>query len=358
MVIKVTVRMNRTPLIALIVGIAVLVAALDFRTSAELAGSVLFAFALVLCITQRSKWLLWSIATIAVLLNVAAGFWPFHRVALRQLGVPLAHRALVTVSILALATFVHLRIRKSRKAVLAIAAIELQNNELIARNEQLGRELEKTKAVNKGKKKTLVLTIKQYQAFVGHLSDMHRTMVVTAMCSGLPASEMLALRWDQLDLATGVMRAPQHVANGRAETAGFDRQISMDPVLVETLLEWRNNIHGTGLIFPSHTTGRSYRSGPIQQSYFGPAAEKLGLVGVCWQTFPQSYRRWIDEEGTPMAVQQKLTRHAPAATMMRNRGKASAKPKAKTNGKVIRQVPAASEFREDASNDPSFLFKQ
>jgi integrase len=349
--------MNRTPLVALIVGIAVLTAALDFRTSAQLAGSVLFAFALVLCITQRSKWMLWGIATIAVLLNVAAGFWPFHRVPLRHLWVPLAHRGLVTVSLLSLATFVHLRIRKSRKAVLDVAAIELHNSELIAHNEQLGRELVKIKAVNKGKQKPLVLTIKQYQAFVGHLSDMHRTMVVTAMCSGLTVSEVLALRWDQLDLATGVMCAPQHVANGETiKTAGLDGQISMDPVLVETLLEWRNKTHATGLIFPSHITGRCYRSGPIQQGYFRPAAEKLGLVGVCWQTFPQSYRSWMDEEGMPKAVQQKLMRHAPA-TIMRNHGNPASKPKAKTNGKVVRQVPAVSGFRDDASADASFLFK-
>jgi integrase len=366
MIITVTVRMNRTPLVALIVGIAVLTAALDFRTSAWLAGSVLFTFALVLCITQRSKWLLWTIATIAILLNVAAGFWPFHRIALRYLWVPLAHRGLVTVCLLTLATFVHLRIRKSRKAVLAIAAIELHNTELIARNEQLERELAKFKAVNKGKQKPLVLTIKQYQTFVGNLSEMHRAMVVTAMCSGLPVSEALALRWDQLDLATGEMCAPHHIGNGGTiNTARPDEQISMDPVLVETLLEWRNTTHGTGLIFPSHTTGRCYRSGPIQQSYFRPVAEKLGLVGLCWQTFPQSYRSWLDEHGTPMAVRQKLMRHAPAATIMHNRGNASSKPKAKSNGKVIRQVPATSEFREEnsdrasdeTSDDASFLFK-
>ncbi len=87
--------------------------------------------------------------------------------------------------------------------MVAVAAIELQNNELIARNEQLGRELGKIKTVTKGKQKPLVLTIKQYQAFVGHLSDMHRAMVVTAMCSGLRVSEVLALKWDQLDFANG-----------------------------------------------------------------------------------------------------------------------------------------------------------
>jgi integrase len=338
--------MNRTPLVVLTVGTAVLIAALDFRTSAVLAGSVLFTFALVLCMTQRSKWLLWSITTIAVLLNVAAGFWPFHRVTLRQQWIPLAHRGPLTVSLLALATFVHLRIRKSRNAMVAVAAMELQNNELIARNQSLGCELGKVKAVSKGKQKPLTLTIKQYQAFVGELSDMHRTMVVTAMCSGLRVSEVLALTWDQLDFTNG----------GTIKTAGFYGQISMDPVLVESLLEWRNKTHGTGLIFPSHVTGRCYSSGPIQQTYFRPTAERLGLVGVCWQTFPHSYRSWMDAEETPTVVQQKLTRHAPAATIMHHHGNATSKPKAKANGKVVRQVPAASEF-PDASAEVSLLFK-
>ena len=346
--------MNRTPLVAVIVVIAVLTAALDFRTSAQLTGSILFTFALVLCITQRSRWLLWGTATIAVLLNVAAGFWPFHLVGLRHPWVPLAHRGLVTVSLLTLATFVHLLIRKGRKAVLDVAAVELRNNELIARNEQLGRELVKSKAVNRGKQKPLVLTIKQYQAFVGHLSDMHATMVVAAMCSGLRVSEVLALRWDQLDLAAGVISEPQHDAKGGTiKTAGFDRQISMDPVLVDALSEWRNKTPGTDLVFPSHITGRCYRSGPIELGYFKPAAKKLGLVGVCWQTFPDSYRSWMDEEGTAMGVQQKLRRHAPAATIMHKRGNASSKPKTKTDSKLVRRVSAASEFRDDASADAS-----
>jgi hypothetical protein len=52
-------------------------------------------------------------------------------------------------------------------------------------------------------------------------------------------------------------------------------------------------------------------------------------------------------------VQQKLMRHAPAATIMQNHGNASSKPKAKANGKVVRQVPAASGFGDEASADAS-----
>ena len=122
----------------------------------------------------------------------------------------------------------------------------------------------------------------------------------------------------------------------------------MDPVLLESLLEWRKKTPSSGLVFPSHITGRCYYAGPIQQDYFRPAARKLGLVGVCWHTFPHSYSSWMDEDGTPMGVQQKLMRHTPAATIMHNHGNASSKPKAKANGKVVRQVSAASGFRDAA----------
>ena len=125
----------------------------------------------------------------------------------------------------------------------------------------------------------------------------------------------------------------------------------MDPVLLESLLEWRKKTSGSGLVFPSHITGRCYYAGPIQQDYFRPAARKLGLVGVSWHTFPHSYRSWMDEDGTTMGVQRKLLRHASAATNTHNHGSTASKPKAKANGKPVRPVSAASGFREDVSAD-------
>ncbi len=54
-----------------------------------------------------------------------------------------------------------------------------------------------------------------------------------------------------------------------------------------------------------------------------------------------------------MGVQQKLMRHAPAATIMNNHNNAASKPKAKANGKPVRQVPAASSFHDEAASDAS-----
>jgi hypothetical protein len=61
----------------------------------------------------------------------------------------------------------------------------------------------------------------------------------------------------------------------------------------------------------------------------------------------------MDEDGTPMGAQRKLMRNAPAGAIMHNQGNAASKLKAKTNGKILRQVPSASPFRDDASTDAS-----
>jgi integrase len=346
--------MNRTPLVVIIVGIAVLIAMLDFWIPAELAGPALFTFPLVLCITLPSRWLLWATAAIAALSSVAAEIWGFHRIALPSPWVASVNHGLLLAVLLSITAVIHLWINKSQKVMRDAEEIERHSNSLKARNEQLEIELAKIKSANKAKRKPLVLTIKQYQAFAGQLSDLHRTMVVAAMCSGMRVSEVLGLRWDQLDLENGLLFIQPRVANGGIDkTEESDGPFPMDPVLLESLLEWRKKASGSGLVFPSRITGRCYYAGPIQQDYFRPAARKLGLVGVCWHTFPLSYGSWMDEDGTSKGVQQKLIRHAPAATSAHNHGSTASKSKVKANGKAVRPVSASSGFRDDASADAS-----
>jgi integrase len=346
--------MNRTPLVVIIVGIAVLIAMLDFWIPAELAGPALFTFPLVLCITRPSRWLLWTTAAIAALSSVAAEIWSFHRIALPSPWVTSINHGLLVTVLIALTVVIHWWMNKSQKVMRDAEEMERDSNSLKARNEQLEIELTKIKSANRAKRKPLVLTIKQYQAFAGQLSDLHRTMVVAAMCSGMRVSEVLGLRWDQLDLENGLLFIQPRIANGGiAKAEGSEGPLPMDPILMESLLEWRKKTSSSGLVFPSHITGRCYYAGPIQQDYFRPAARKLGLVGVCWHTFPHSYRSWMDEDGTSRGVQQKLMRHAAAATIMHSHGNAASKSKAKANGKAIRPVSAASEIRDDASANAS-----
>ncbi len=331
----------------MILGTTAVAAVVDFLSAGQLAGSVLFTVPLALCVPRRSKWLLWTAAAVAASLSAAAGYWGFRRGPLINPWIAPANGGLLVVSLLTLATLAHQWINQARQAELEAAQAEHDSKSLIARNEQLESELLKIKTVIKGTRKPLVLTIKQYQAFAAHLSDLHRTMVVTAMCSGLRVSEVLALRWDQVDLAARVMSVQQRVAsNGSPPVEGSDGQLPIDPVLAETLLEWRNKTSGTGLIFPSHITGRCYHPGPIQQDYFRPVARKLGLVGVCWHTFPHSYRSWMAEDGAPAGVQQKLMRHGDSHSN-------GSKPNGKANGKAVRRSSPTARSRVEVSADAS-----
>lgn len=337
--------MNRARLLAIIIGVTLLVGLVDFWTSAQLVGSILFILPLILCVTQRSKWVLWGTTSAATLLITAVGVLSFHHTQAPNPWLGLANRALLIGSLLALATLIHLWIDKTHQATLDAAKVESHSNSLAAKNEQLENELTRIKAANRGKRKPLVLTIKQYLSFAAQLSDRHRTMVVTGMCSGMRVHEVLALRWDQVDFKTGVLSAQQTPANapgGEPKTGMAQEQTPMDPVLVEALLEWRNKSPGAGLVFPSHITGRCYHPGPIQQGYFRPAARKLGLAGLCWNTFRLSYTAWIDEEGSSAGVHQKLMRHPPEPNIATSSNGAS-KPKAKANGKVARRIPPRAE---------------
>jgi integrase len=347
---------SRVRLPAIIVVVGVLIALLDYFVSAELAGSVLFTFPLVLCIRQRSKWLLWGTSAAATVLAVAGGVWTFHRIELVNPWIASLNRGLLVASLLTLSTLIHLWINKSQQLALEAAELEQQKNQLAASMQQLENELVRFRAAAKARRKPVLLTVKQYQAFVEELSDLHRTMVVTAMCSGMRVPEVLALRWDQMDFAAGLIRGQRGSGrNAEAGTATDNGTISMDPLLAETLSEWRKKIPGSGLVFASHITGRCYHAGPIQQDYFRPTARKLGLSGVSWHTFPDSYRSWLNGDGAAFsAVQKKLMRHADGSTITHIRVNGSLKTKAKSkreiSGKNARRLSPAGQFQVGVTN--------
>jgi integrase len=334
--------MNRTSLLSIIAAMTFTTAVLDYSTSAQLAIPVLFAFPLALCAGRRSKKLLWATAGVAVLQSIAASIWGFHRAAAADPLLAAVNRGLIIDSLLGITVLFHLWISKSQQSVLEAARAERHRISLIDRNEQLETALAKVKSAKQGKRKPLTLTVKQYQALAGQLSDLHRTMVVTAMCSDLSISEILALRWEQVDLENGIIY-PRHVPSDRETSKSEEKAegVSMDPVLREALAEWRGKGSNTGLIFASHGNGRGYQPEPILKDHLRPAARKCGLGPVSWSTFPRSYTAWIAQEGTA-SVHRKLLRPPQLASAISS--KAPLKIKANPGSKIAPRAVTAAEF--------------
>ena len=103
-----------SPIVSGVIAVLVmLIALLDFGTSAAFVASILFTLPLALCALQRSTLLLWTTATAAAVLTIAAEWWGLDRVAESDVG--LFNRVLLVASLATLAAFIHLSIRKNDK---------------------------------------------------------------------------------------------------------------------------------------------------------------------------------------------------------------------------------------------------
>lgn len=122
--------MNRKLLAAFVIASMAVVAGIDFATSADLVGSILFTFPLALCAAHRSKRLLRSTAAVAALLTVAAELWGFNRGPLLNPAIASVNRGLLVASLFTLAAFIHLWIGKTDKIALDAEELKRQSQRL------------------------------------------------------------------------------------------------------------------------------------------------------------------------------------------------------------------------------------
>src|SRR5712692_812745 len=192
-------------------------------------------------------------------------------------------------------------------------------------------------------RKPRVLTVDEFYSLLDLLAEPHRTMVVVAQCLGLRVSEILALKWEDIDFESRTMRVSRAVVDGIVDdvkTECSEDELPLDPGFAGLLLAWRSQCPDSAghWVFPSHVTGEPYHASPIQQDYIRPAGRKLGLGDIGWHTFRHTYRSWLDATGAPIGVQQKLMRHAQIATTMNVYGNALMESKREANSKIVQLV--------------------
>ncbi|KQW75638.1 integrase [Devosia sp. Root413D1] len=103
----------------------------------------------------------------------------------------------------------------------------------------------------------------EIKALVAHLAGRWRPLLLTAIFTGLRASELRGLTWSALDLEGKVLkvhqRADRYNAIGRPKSAAGDREVPMPPIVANALKEWR-------LACPRADTGKKDADGqPIKE---------------------------------------------------------------------------------------------
>ena len=189
-----------------------------------------------------------------------------------------------------------------------------------------------------------VLTPDQFCLIPPLLPEPYRTQVWIAGCLGLRASEIMPLKWSDLDFAGSTLLVQRSMVHGKGadvKTEYSKDRVPLDPALIEVLLAHRKQYHRTeeDWLFANPKTDRPYHQDTIQQNHIRKAGKDAGLGdGIGWHTFRHSYRSWLDDTGAPTSVQKELMRHASIQTTMNVYGKAMTDSKRQAHSQVVKLI--------------------
>ena len=155
------------------------------------------------------------------------------------------------------------------------------------------RELSRRKSSRKRKHdarhETKVLVGRDYpsrneiKAFVAALEGRWRPILLTAAFTGLRASELRGLRWDDIDLDKKVLHVRQRVdfknRAGAPKSAAGNRTVPLPSVVLNALKEWRLACPKgqLNLVFPTDTGQPQYHTNIVRRGLC-PAWLKAGII--------------------------------------------------------------------------------
>ena len=183
--------------------------------------------------------------------------------------------------------------------------------------------LVQNKGATRRTRKARSLTTEQFNVLLKELREPFATMALLSVCLGLRISEALALRWSDVDW----LGSKQSVRRGIVErvvddckTDGSAKTFDLAGELLQRLRSWKQHSEFSGAedwIFASPV-----KIGRLPYSYTGVWRELVRAAGVArlghlgTHSFRHTYRSWLDAEGAPIAVQQKMMRHSDIRTTM------------------------------------------
>ena len=181
--------------------------------------------------------------------------------------------------------------------------------------------IELVRQTNRRLKAPRVLTPLEFQALLRELPEPYKTMVTVAGCLGLRASEVMALKWGDIDwenLSVFVRRSAVAGRIDETKTEASQHPLPLDPDVATALLDWRRlapYASNCDFVFAGDS-GKPRWQGMILKDYIQPAAAKAGIGDVGWHTFRHSYRAWLKRYGAQIEIQKELMRHSNLKTTL------------------------------------------
>jgi len=188
------------------------------------------------------------------------------------------------------------------------------------------------------------LEAEEFRALLAELPLMVRTMGVIAATTGLRISEVLGLKWQDVDfehLSLSVTRSVVDDVIGKCKTETSRKPVPLDSIPAVFLQEWRlSSCYATPEDWVFASDRRQGAMPPWADTLLSrilkPAAKRAGISKrVGWHTFRHTYSTLLQASSNDVKVVQELMRHANVTTTMNIYTQAISDKKREAQSRVV-----------------------
>ncbi len=192
-----------------------------------------------------------------------------------------------------------------------------------------------------------VLDVGEIRSLLTELQHPYKAMVFLAAATGLRASELLGLKWQDVDfesLEINLNHAVVHQVVGELKTEASRKPIPLDPELAGVILEWRylapfNQQSDWVFASPEMKGQQPYWPENLLRRHIRPAALRCGILKtIGWHTFRHSYATQLKANGEDVKVVQESLRHANSRITLDTYTQAVTSAKRQAQTKVVSMI--------------------
>lgn len=204
-----------------------------------------------------------------------------------------------------------------------------------------------------------VLELAEIQILLSKLGVRERTLALLDAATGLRVSELLALRWRDVDfdsLQLNVTRSIWHQVVGDCKTEASAKPVPLDSYMAEDLLRWRRQSaysQDDHYVFASETMKgeQPYWPDNLMKRHIRPVAKANGIhKRIGWHTFRHTFGTLLKANGEDVKTVQELLRHANSRITLEVYTQAVTSHKRAAQSKVVRMMVPDLGGREDESH--------
>jgi integrase len=193
-----------------------------------------------------------------------------------------------------------------------------------------------------------VLTVEEIGKLLGELVDPWRTAVYVAVTTGLRVSELLALKWSDMEFSVGEIHLSRGIVRqyiGKMKTEASRKPVPLDAGLADVLLNWRGRCpynQDADYLFASPDKDGSQPYWPTagMEDHIRPAAIRAGIgKRLGWHTLRHTYGTLVKSQGADVATTQALMRHANVSVTMNTYVQAVTPAKREAQNRVVNSIP-------------------